>query len=310
MSVQIPNNTAYGLSQAILQLNAPAIVSKRNPTVRDRGQYGQSWVNTTTGICFQMTSIAANSYTWYAVAAAAAAYAAAGTVTAGTGLRATTGAGNPGAKGLLVDAGGAGITGVVDITGATNIVGALGVTGAVTATTAITAGTTIESGTTMTCGTGLTVTAGGIAVTAGDLALTLGSVDITDGNIHTDDGDISTSLGNITATQGNIIATLGDITATEGDITATLGDIIATQGSIKATLGDIIATEGNIKISHAANYLALPGPVKVMSGAGAPANALAAAVGDMYINTTAASAVTRIYVATAANTWTNVTCAA
>lgn len=294
MSVQVPLNTAYGLSQALLQVAAPTVVSRRNPTTNDRGQYGQNWVNKTTGICFVMTSISANSYTWYATAAAAAAYTAAGLVTAGTGLRATTGAGNPGAKGLLVDLGGAGITGVVDITGATNITGAtaitgvltqtgaLNVTGAITATTSIAATTTVSSGTTMTCGTGLTVTAGGIGVTAGNITATLGNVHLVNGNITVD--------------AGNITATLGDITATDGDITAVLGDIIATQGDITITT----ATHG----------LNLPGPIKIITGAGAPAGALAAEVGDMYINTTAATALTRIYVATAAGAWTNITCAA
>ena len=55
---------------------------------------------------------------------------------------------------------------------------------------------------------------------------------------------------------------------------------------------------------------ALPGPVYIYTGAGAPGNGLALHVGDLYINTTAASATTRMYIATAASTWTNVTCAA
>lgn len=59
-----------------------------------------------------------------------------------------------------------------------------------------------------------------------------------------------------------------------------------------------------------APFVALPGPVYIYTGAGAPGNGLALHVGDMYINTTAASAVTRLYIATAASTWTNVTCAA
>lgn len=67
---------------------------------------------------------------------------------------------------------------------------------------------------------------------------------------------------------------------------------------------------GTAGITMSAPFVALPGPVYIYTGAGAPGNGLALHVGDMYINTTAASAVTRLYIATAASTWTNVTCAA
>jgi len=69
------------------------------------------------------------------------------------------------------------------------------------------------------------------------------------------------------------------------------------------------STAGNIT-NLASAITALPGPVYIYTGAGAPATGLALHVGDLYINTTAASAVTRMYIATAASTWTNITCAA
>jgi hypothetical protein len=56
--------------------------------------------------------------------------------------------------------------------------------------------------------------------------------------------------------------------------------------------------------------LNLPGPVFIRSGAGVPAGALALHIGDLYINTTAATAATRIYIATAVGVWTNLTAAA
>lgn len=74
--------------------------------------------------------------------------------------------------------------------------------------------------------------------------------------------------------------------------------------------GGITAATGNVVLSTAAAFVQLPGPVNIMSGAGAPGAGLALHVGDMYINTTAASSTTRLYIATAASTWTNVTCAA
>lgn len=110
-----------------------------------------------------------------------------------------------------------------------------------------------------------------------------------------------TSSGNITSTAGNISATIGSVSA---------GSTIAAGTGLSTAAGNITASDGNVVISTAGTFLQLPGPVNINSGAGAPAGALALHIGDMYINTTAASATTRIYVATAVGTWTNVTCAA
>ena len=109
------NNEAYGLSQALVDVAASAIVSTRNPTTKDRAAFGQEWVNKTTGICFIMTKIAGNSYTWYATAQSAESYTAAGALSAGTTLTVTgvstlTGGATIGTN-LTVTAGGANITG-------------------------------------------------------------------------------------------------------------------------------------------------------------------------------------------------------
>lgn len=95
-------------------------------------------------------------------------------------------------------------------------------------------------------------------------------------------------------------------------VTGTLGvaGTLSSSVAITATTGNITASNGNVILTAATTYISLPGPVRIQSGAGAPAAGLAVEVGDMYINTTAASPTTRIYVATAAGTWTNVTCAA
>jgi hypothetical protein len=349
MAANQGRDTAYGLSQSLIGLSTTPIISARNPTANDKAQIGQIWVNRTTGIVFFLSRIAANSYTWYAAAAAAAAYTAAGLVTAGTGLVATTGAGTPSTRGLHVAADGASITGLVTIAGNTDITGtfavtgvttqtgAFNVTGAITATTTITAGTGLRATT-----GGLTVTAGGATITAGDVSIVAGNLGLAAGDIATTVGDITSgglldavttvtagtgitattgnitaTLGNIVCTAGDIINTLGNITCTAGDIINVLGDIVATEGNITATLGDIeategdiIAAEGDVIISTATYGITLPGPVRIITGAGAPANALAVEIGDMYIRTDAAAAVERIYIATAVNTWTNVTCAA
>lgn len=73
-----------------------------------------------------------------------------------------------------------------------------------------------------------------------------------------------------------------------------------------------LTSEGNVQIAAptAGAPLILPGPINVYTGAGAPGAGLAVNVGDLYVNTTAATAATRLYIATGAGTWTNVTCAA
>lgn len=50
--------------------------------------------------------------------------------------------------------------------------------------------------------------------------------------------------------------------------------------------------------------------INVYTGAGAPGNGLAVHTGDLYVNTTAATAATRLYIATGAGAWTNFTAAA
>ena len=79
-------------------------------------------------------------------------------------------------------------------------------------------------------------------------------------------------------------------------------DMIAGTGDLTATV-----TGGNIDLT--ADALLLNG-VHIYTGAGAPAAGLALAAGDLYINTTPTGAADRMFIATAANTWTNFTCAA
>ena len=126
-------------------------------------------------------------------------------------------------------------------------------------------------------------------------------------------GTISSSAGSVTAF---LAVTGASVTATSGNITATLGDIAASNGTVTgdtgliATTGNITATDGNVVLSTAGTYISMPGPVFIYSGAGAPGAGLALHAGDMYIRTDPAGATSRLYIATAASTWTNVTCAA
>jgi hypothetical protein len=162
----------------------------------------------------------------------------------------------------------------------------------------------------VTAGTGLVATTGGLTVVAGGAAIT-GNTAIT-GTLGVS-STITATLGNITATAGNLVSTLGNIHAVNGniytdagDIFTTLGDIESTAGNIVATLGNITATHGDVVIGTATHGITLPGPTRIINGAGVPANGLAVNVGDIYIRTDAAAINTRIYIATAAGVWTAV----
>lgn len=128
---------------------------------------------------------------------------------------------------------------------------------------------------------------------------TVGNGAVTIGNAtNTGAVTISVGTGNF-AINGNAhtIAIGSDAAAN----TITIGNNTgATSVSIQA---------GTAGITLTAPFVALPGPVYLYTGAGAPAGALALHVGDLYINTTAASAVTRMYIATGVGAWTNITCA-
>jgi hypothetical protein len=113
------------------------------------------------------------------------------------------------------------------------------------------------------------------------------------------------------ATTGASVNTFGNLTAgTTLTLSTPTGTPVVSSNGLTATAGNITASAGNFVLSTAATMLVLPGPVNIMTGAGAPAAGLAVNVGDMYINTTAASAVTRAYMASAANTWVNFTMSA
>lgn len=120
-------------------------------------------------------------------------------------------------------------------------------------------------------------------------------------------GGGSGTFSSLTVTPGP--TSLTGTTTVTGTVTSS-GNITATAGGLTATAGNITASNGNVVLSTAATFVQLPGPVNISSGAGVPAGALALHVGDMYINTTAATAATRAYMATAVGTWTNFTMAA
>jgi hypothetical protein len=140
MSVNQPQNTVYGLSQAILAATPSPIVSKRNPAANDYAAVGTIWSNITNNEVFILASIVANVATWQQVGGGGGAgnfasltvnpgpTALTGNTTMTGGTIAATGTVNINAAGagITTIGGGSGATNVGTGTGATNIGNATG----------------------------------------------------------------------------------------------------------------------------------------------------------------------------------------
>ncbi len=232
MASNLPLNTAYGLSQALINVFPTPIVSTRDPQASDRAQLGTIWVNKTTNDGFVLTSVVAGASTWIVIGGGTGTFssltvnpgnitATAGNIIASAGnIQATAGSVS---AGTTVTAG----TGITSTTG--NIVATAGA---------------VNAGTTMTAGTGITATSGGVTATAGDITATAGDIVATAGDIIAVAGDIEAVAGSLSA--GTTVTAGTGITATTGNITASAGNIIATVGSITAATAvsgrDIVAT--------------------------------------------------------------------
>jgi len=71
MSSQQPQNTSYGLSQAIIPNSPSPVVAKRNPLVSDHMQVGTVWCNITNNDVFILASITNNSANWVSISGGA-----------------------------------------------------------------------------------------------------------------------------------------------------------------------------------------------------------------------------------------------
>jgi hypothetical protein len=103
------------------------------------------------------------------------------------------------------------------------------------------------AGGTVTAGTGLIATAGGVTAT---------------GNVTITNGVIRTTAGNVQTDAGNIVSVLGNITAQQGDVEIDNGELV---------------------ITTAATGITLPGGLRIITGAGAPA--VVAPNGSIYLRT-------------------------
>lgn len=236
-------NSAYGLTDALLNVFPAPIVSTRNPTTKDRAQFGTVWVNKSTNNYFVLTSIVANIATWTSTSNGAGIFfsleATGGDITADVGNIVAT-LGNLEAPAGQVIAGGS-ITST---------------TGDITATAG-----SVTAGTFVLADANITSTNGDIIALNGDITASVG--DITAG------GAITASLGDITATAGNVIVSAGNITVTLGDITAATGDIEASSGAVRGAQveasGDLGGVVSVTSFTNAVNTSQSTGALSIVS---------------------------------------------
>jgi len=164
---------------------------------------------------------------------------------------------------------------------------------------------------------GGTGAAGGINIgtTANDVPITLGnSTGATALLLNAGTGGVGVGTNSIahTVTIGNATGA-SSVVVNSGTGAASFGanatDHSTSVGSATGTSATTVKG-GTAGITLTAPFVALPGPIYIYTGAGVPSGALSLHVGDLYINTTAATLATRMYIADTVGTWTNFVCAA
>ena len=296
-------HVAYGFTQPLLDQVSPPILSPRSPLPTDKAQFGTIWINRVLNVAFVLTSIDNNQANWQQLAGAVnlpslivnpGPISLTGTTSINTTGAALTTIGNI-SSALVVDSP-ATFNDGVNFQDAVIISNDLTVSGNVSINTTTADNTLIAFG-----GTGA-VAIGNIT---GEIALA-GLVTVNDGMVVSDGLSVEDGFGAI----GPVNINSGEADSTDigtgGTGSVSIGNIT---GGTSFT-GQVDISTGNLQFNTAATGIDLPGPVTIRSGAGAPAGGLAVNIGDVYINTTAATAATRIYVATAVGVWTNLTAAA
>lgn len=245
MSVAQFNQVSYGLTQSLIDLFPPPIVSQRAPTGNDKAVIGTTWINSTTNFVYMITSITANVADWEIL-------------TGGGGgiAQFTTNAGI-----AIPAAGNINIVGG----GATNIT----TSGAgSTITTAVIASPSF-AGTTKSA-TGFIATTGNIVASTGNISATLGDIFTVTGNI--------TSAGDMLA--GTTITALGDIESSGGSVSAfttvSAGTSVSAGTTVTAGTGITVSdfTAGVVQSSNAGVFSSTEGTdgqLLISSSVGAPA---------------------------------------
>lgn len=256
---------APSMQQPLANIFNSPVVAKRAPTTADLNYpIGQVWVQPKTA-----AGVAVNGY--WALTSVVNNAAFWTDLVAGAGVFSS----------LTVTPGPTALTGAFTVTAGTNAVSI----GADAANHTTTIGSvTGASPLTLQAGTGastITTTNGALTINTGTGALGLS----TDATINT-----------ISIATGAAVKTVNIATGAAANV-VTIGSV--TGGASTLIRGGIAG------VTITAPYLAIAGGnTYIYSGAGVPAGALAVHVGDLYINTTAATATTRLYIADAPGSWT------
>lgn len=310
---------AYGLSDALITEAPYPVQALRSPTPGDVGYVlGTLWINKVASSAYILVSIVANQANWLLLEGSGSAgvfttlTSSGNTTLATSGVTVNTFGTINGATSVAIRAGTGGLT--LDGAAATNIsIGASLVAGA------------ISIG-----GSGLQTGGISIGIGTGAQVITIGGSGAN--TIHLGDGQAggSVSIGeDMVAGSINIggAAQTGAIFIGAGTATQTISignaggspkviligtgatNNAVTVGTTNSSASTVVqAGTGGIYLN--APFTELPGPIYLYTGAGTPSNALALHAGDLYINTTPTGATDRMFIATAASTWTNVSCAA
>ena len=269
------------------------IISNRAPGTADRAPIGQVWINKATNSVYTLTSITSGQSNWTTSANSGAGTFTTVTISGGAGTVLDVQDGNVVVEdgNLTLSNGNLNVSGDVDFdsTSIDMLVGAGDFTLDGAAASDITIGTSLVAG---------TISIGGTAQT-GDIVLGSSSavqtVKIADGT-----GAGNTHIA-FNQTGGNV------------DIGTSMTSGIIGIGNNAGTLETNIASgsgELNLVTSSNVAFIQTTGTARFYVGTGAPNNALAIEAGDLYVRSDPAGATSRLYIATGANTWTNVTCAA
>jgi len=304
-------NSVPSLVQPLATLFPAPIVAKRAPTANDINYpLGQEWVYPATNAVYFLTSVLAGAANWVDVSGAAGVFTSL-TVNPGPTNLSTVGNGavhignatNTGAVTIDVGTGNFALNGHGNVVSIASDAAANGVSLGSTTNGAL---TTIQGGNGAGVGTAaielLTAAAGDIQIgdTTQTGVLRLGT-SVTSGTINI--GGTGAGVGTITIAGGTGIRAVNIGTGT-GVTTVGIGSSAQTH---VVTIGN--NTAGNITNLNSP-VVNLRGPIRVLTGAGAPAGGLALEAGDFYINTTPTGATDRAFMATGVGAWTNFTMAA
>jgi hypothetical protein len=291
----VPQNIAYSLNQPLSAIFNPPFVANRAPTINDAASIGQIWVYPAANGPYILTSITGNAqYNWQLLEAGGGAGVFAN-LTVNPGPTNLTGAFTLHTNGSVANIG----------TDASNDTINIGTAGARTLNIGNNNGLTdfqIIGGAAST----ITVVNDPLTIVTGTGNLNIAN-DATAQNIN-----IGTGLGAKIVTVGSVSGA-SSIELDSGTGSARLASNATDHTTFLGSTTGVSATNlqsGTGGIITAAPFVRLNGTVNIYVGAGVPANGLALETGDLYINSTAATAVTRLYISTGAGAWTNFTASA